>query len=200
MESRKRKRTEGDITDLELLKIFGRFADHKAVGNCVYIADTEVPFSLWVTNKFSRRLKNLHPQWEPLFVGGKAISRQEFRQRVTGLPFKYPLGIGSNAADVPSDLTAEMDGEVTASSLKADESIRSRVNSHINKQPICAKVCDTVFNALIAPNKNRDDDGTISQSSFELKLVEWASDDPETEPDPVVEWGVFRENVLKFAC
>jgi hypothetical protein len=192
--SRKRKRTDS-LADLELLKIFGRFADHLAVGNCVYTADTEVPFSLWITSKFSRRLKNQHPQWEPLFEGGNAIPRAEFHTRLQALPFKYPLGVGSTPADIPSELVDDIDGEITCSLLRSDESLRLRVNSHIDKQPICAKVVDAVFDALLAPNK-KGAEGTISQAWFELKLVEWASDDPETEPDPVVEWGVFRQNVL----
>ena len=36
-----------------------------------------LPYALWVTCRFSRRLKRMPPQWDPLFGDALSIPREE---------------------------------------------------------------------------------------------------------------------------
>ena len=157
------KRSFAEISDskiekdetLQLLLIFGRIADHLAVGNCEYSADTEVPFSLWCTSRFSRRLKNNHPNWEALFrsssssdESSQSVSRTDFVQRLAKMPFKYPLDRNGRPAAPPESLStylaslnsSKSEGKAEdfsfVAEIRRDSDLRSAVNEWLQSLPI----------------------------------------------------------------
>jgi hypothetical protein len=192
-----------------LLLIFGRVADHLAVGNCLYEMDTDVPFSLWVSSKWCRRLKNQHPQWLPLFRGTESVARGEFepesvtrasfKRAMQALPFKWPLATGGQPAPIPVPVLASFPG-LTHAALKKDGDLRDQVNANLSALSLGDRALDSVFSMLAfhfscAASRSTDPADTLTRSAFELKCVEWASEDPEQEADPVLTWDVFEANV-----
>jgi len=187
---------EGSREYLTALLIFGRLADHLGIANTKYRPDIDLPFSLWVSLPLSRRLKNDYPQWKPLFEPDGLVSRVEFRSRMRNSPFKYPRGNETLPAALPR-IVQDRFPQATLQGLRADVETRKEMNLLLEKIELQDVEIDAVFDTLRAgyPMPTVIGEDELRRESFEMTMLRWASEDPETEGDPVVEWEVFWKHM-----
>eukprot|EP00937_MAST-01D_sp_MAST-1D-sp2_P007738 g7738.t1 len=183
---------------MQAIALFGRLADHRAVCGCTYEMDTDVPHSLWINNRWSRRLKNNHPQWLPLFASGTAATRTEFAARLRSLPFKYPLA--ANNLRVPLCATARA-ALGPAATEGADEprwspSLRATVQQHFAQVALSDAIVDRAW-ALLGGGRGKD--GVLERMAFETRVLEMANLNFDLESDPVLEYDVFAAELRRRA-
>ena len=108
---------------------------------------------------------------------------------------QYPIDSAGRPVSVPAAIADAicMDGddEQRIVLLKDDAAMRARLNQLLGEQSIDSRVIDALFSVLAGGEEE-----LLTRSAFELRCVEWANDDPENEPDPVVEWDVFRRHAV----
>uniref|UniRef100_A0A0G4HWB2 Uncharacterized protein n=1 Tax=Chromera velia CCMP2878 TaxID=1169474 RepID=A0A0G4HWB2_9ALVE len=118
----------GDISDdaeAQALFAFGRLAEHRNLGfTSRYDVYMEVPFSLWMPTRYSRRLRVNHPFWEALFAftdpntpdGSRrerstllspSVTLPEFCSRLRDLPFMWPQDDEGKPVMPPASLRKE---------------------------------------------------------------------------------------------
>ena len=152
-------------------------------------------FSLWMNCRWSRRLKNEHPQWLPLFGGGDddcygedVVTRADFGSRLRSMPFKYPLAASNRPVPVPADIRSAMapleDAELA--SLRWSARARETVQLWFEAlPPLPDDDVDDVF-ALMGGKS-----GKLRRMAFETAILELANENFDLESDPVLEWDVF---------
>ena len=176
------------------LAIFGRLADHRAVCGCTYTADTDMDFSLWMNCRWSRRLKNEHPQWLPLFGGNDSdcygedvVTRADFGSRLRCMPFKYPLAASNRPVPVPADVRSAMtpleDDELAG--MRWSERARKTVQQWFDAVPLPDDDIDDVFELMGGKG------GQLRRMTFETRILELANENFDLESDPVLEWDIF---------
>jgi len=181
---------------LSALLIFGRLADHMGIGNSKYIPDKPLPFALWISLPLSRRLKNDKPQWKPLFEPRSTLSRSEFVDKINSLPFKYPRGLPSTPAPLPLTARESFPG-LGYHELKIDAGLREALDRSLGGLRVDKEAVGRVFDVFVAEGMRAGvgDGKTLDPKVFETCMLRWASEDPETEGDPVVEWEVFWDHL-----
>ncbi|GAB5359531.1 hypothetical protein AAMO2058_000551900 [Amorphochlora amoebiformis] len=157
---------------LSALLIFGRLADHMGIGNSKYIPDKPLPFALWISLPLSRRLKNDKPQW------------------------KYPRGLPSTPAPLPLTARESFPG-LGYHELKIDAGLREALDRSLGGLRVDKEAVGRVFDVFVAEGMRAGvgDGKTLDPKVFETCMLRWASEDPETEGDPVVEWEVFWDHL-----
>mmetsp|Transcript_15255 Transcript_15255/g.23095 ORF Transcript_15255/g.23095 Transcript_15255/m.23095 type:complete len:241 (-) Transcript_15255:76-798(-) len=180
---------------LQAILLFGRLADQLGIGNTKYIPDLELPFSLWISLPLSRRLKNDYSPWKVLFDENEQISREKFHEMIREMPFKYPRGNETSPVELPRLVLDKFPG-LNLADIKNDGSSRENLNKFLKEIQLEASTVDKFFDMVLEYGCSGDTaKDIITAKDFEMCMLKWASKDPETEGDPVVEWSVFWENV-----
>eukprot|EP00465_Bigelowiella_longifila_P001968 CAMPEP_0185260654 /NCGR_PEP_ID=MMETSP1359-20130426/9219_1 /TAXON_ID=552665 /ORGANISM="Bigelowiella longifila, Strain CCMP242" /LENGTH=268 /DNA_ID=CAMNT_0027847021 /DNA_START=487 /DNA_END=1293 /DNA_ORIENTATION=- len=153
---------------------------------------------------------------------GYSITRMVFRERMRAMPFKYPRGDEFGPAALPTEVTEAFSADsgttdrtaMSIATIKQDANRRAELNTFLSGLTLEDELLDRIFDEINRVgqmhhrNKNSqhqtkgdttspssDDDSVMSRRAFEMCMLKWASEDPETEGDPVVEWTVFWKNL-----
>jgi len=152
-----------------------------------------------------------------------SITRAVFQERMRAMPFKYPRGDEFGPAALPTEVTEAFSADsgagdkmaINVAAIKEDANLRAKLNAFISDIPLEDELLDRVFDEInrvgqmhrrnenfphqvsgdLTSLSSSDDDAVMSRRTFEMCMLKWASEDPETEGDPVVEWTVFWKNL-----
>lgn len=178
-----------ESSQIRIINIFGRIAEHKALGyTSSYSKYSETPLSLWIPNRWSRRLRVNDPDWKKLFGGNSNISKDTFLFNLNALLFMFPID-----CEVPKSILQMLkleEHQGTESELRKSSDIRNSIEKQFQVLPTQSREFDVAYYLFGGRESG------INIDIMESKILEWGK--LACSDDPVIDYPIFESQILLY--